>query len=221
MLKTKKINILFVVVFLAVLFGFVWTLIQYIDLKKSTEQLDLLSMDVQKEIMEQELDELKILIGAHIILPDEDPVLATIEDIDALIAENPFFEGAKNGNKVLIYSTMAIIYDLDRDILVNVGPVYGESEKVEEEVQQIMIEVRNGSEVDGATSGVIDQISALEFYDVIRIDSASRNDYTGVTIVNISGLDISQLEALLDASPTPMPEGEYASGADVLIIIGN
>ena len=69
-------------------------------------------------------------VGKHIILPQtETPTLATIEDAEALAKEQPFFSNANNGDKVLIYSDRALIYSPDRDVLVNVGPVYFENEE--------------------------------------------------------------------------------------------
>ncbi|MBD3311827.1 MAG: hypothetical protein GF349_05070 [Candidatus Magasanikbacteria bacterium] len=63
-------------------------------------------------------------IGTHILLPtDEKPVVATITDADSLIQEQSFYKDARNGYKVIIYSSKAIIYDPNNDILINVGPV--------------------------------------------------------------------------------------------------
>lgn len=64
--------------------------------------------------------------GRHIQLPTgEDPLIASIVDVETLVASQPFYQGAKNGDILLVYvqAAKAIIYSPSRDILVNVGPV--------------------------------------------------------------------------------------------------
>ncbi|MFC1633020.1 hypothetical protein ACFL1U_02685 [Patescibacteria group bacterium] len=69
--------------------------------------------------------DLKDQVGEHIILnADEEPTIATIEDVDKLKETNPdFYEGAENGDKLLLYSDRVILFDPDKDIIINVGPV--------------------------------------------------------------------------------------------------
>ena len=61
------------------------------------------------------------------ILPDNElPQMAEIRDATLAAKEQPFYAGAQNGDKILIYVSLrkAIIYSPTRDIIVNVGPVY-------------------------------------------------------------------------------------------------
>ena len=60
-------------------------------------------------------------IGELIVLPDEVPIVATVVDYEKL-AENSFFDGAKDGDKVLMFrkSDQAILYDIDRHRIINV-----------------------------------------------------------------------------------------------------
>lgn len=76
--------------------------------------------------MEKAIKELEDKIGKLIILPKETPTVATILDAKKLIAEQPFYAGAENGDQLLVYpkSQKAIIYSPSRNMLVNVGPVY-------------------------------------------------------------------------------------------------
>lgn len=64
-------------------------------------------------------------VGKLIELPkDETPTIATVSDVTKLQGQ-PFFESAKNGDKVLIYTKdkKAILYDPVLNIIVNVAPV--------------------------------------------------------------------------------------------------
>ncbi|MEK7578987.1 MAG: hypothetical protein AAB460_00420 [Patescibacteria group bacterium] len=77
-------------------------------------------------LSETEIAEIVGAVGKHIRLPqDEEPLIATIADIDALVATQPFYQGAKNGDILLIYQTVgkAILYSSSDDILINVGPI--------------------------------------------------------------------------------------------------
>ncbi|OGH77987.1 MAG: hypothetical protein A2469_01140 [Candidatus Magasanikbacteria bacterium RIFOXYC2_FULL_40_16] len=124
--KASKFVLLFL--FLAVLGGFVWYFMKYQEVKKQINYLA--SPEGRQEIDQQMIGDITEKVGKHIILPQtETPTLATIEDAEALAKEQPFFSNANNGDKVLIYSDRALIYSPDRDVLVNVGPVYFENEE--------------------------------------------------------------------------------------------
>lgn len=60
------------------------------------------------------------------ILPaGETPVLFEISDPNTLVGKDQFFKGAEKGDVLLIYqkSGKAIIYNPNKDIIVNVGPI--------------------------------------------------------------------------------------------------
>lgn len=64
-------------------------------------------------------------IGRLIILPqNEEPTIATVADPE-LLKTQPFFAGAKKGDKVLIYNNAkkAILYDPVNNIIINVAPI--------------------------------------------------------------------------------------------------
>lgn len=67
-----------------------------------------------------------------ILLPDDfTPTMAVINDIDALKAEQPdFFAFAKNGDRVVVYPTLAIIYDYEAGKIIKVGPVQVQQQEV-------------------------------------------------------------------------------------------
>ncbi len=72
------------------------------------------------QVIQKTIDDLSKLM----ILPkDESPVVATINDASKLIAQQPFYADAINGDIIIVYqkSLKAIIYSPSRNIIVNVG----------------------------------------------------------------------------------------------------
>ena len=64
-------------------------------------------------------------VSRLIILPtDEEPTIATVADPDRL-QDQPFFDNAKTGDKLLIYTNArkAILYDPVSDKIVEVAPI--------------------------------------------------------------------------------------------------
>ncbi len=63
-------------------------------------------------------------VKKHIILPDNvEPTVATIVDVKTLKSRNEFYKNAKNGDNLIVTPTRAILYDPDRDIIIDVVPV--------------------------------------------------------------------------------------------------
>ncbi len=64
-------------------------------------------------------------VSKLIVIPNETPVIATINDAATLIKEQPFYTGAQNGDVVFIFqaAAKAIVYSPSRNIIINVGPV--------------------------------------------------------------------------------------------------
>ena len=60
-------------------------------------------------------------LSRHMLLPEEVPSIATIVDVDTLIADQSFYVGSQNGDQLILYpqSQRAIIYSPARDIIVN------------------------------------------------------------------------------------------------------
>ena len=131
--KPKK-NVVFLTVTLVILglvgFG-AWSFYNYQQAKKEVVRLS--TLDGQKELQEREIGRLLSAVAKHLVLPeDEQPTVATISDIEALKENQPFFNGARNGDKVIVYTeaSRAIIYSLERDVIVNVGTVFVDDNQV-------------------------------------------------------------------------------------------
>ena len=63
-------------------------------------------------------------VRRHILIPTGiDPTVATIVDVNTLKARNDFYKAAKNGDNLIVTPTRAILYDPDKDIILDVVPV--------------------------------------------------------------------------------------------------
>jgi len=83
-----------------------------------------------------EEEKLVLEVSKVMVLPDETPVIATIEDIEK-VKDQPFFESAQNGDKVLAFvqHKKAILYRPSTKLIIDVGPIvltYGDDSTTEE-----------------------------------------------------------------------------------------
>jgi predicted negative regulator of RcsB-dependent stress response len=85
------------------------------------------SAKIASQVEQAQVKEIIAKVGKLIILPTgEEPVVATINDAAALIKDQVFYKGAKNGDVVLVYqkASKAIVYSPERNVIVNVGPIF-------------------------------------------------------------------------------------------------
>lgn len=79
-----------------------------------------------EERAQKELATAIAAVGQLMILPEGDePVLATVTDAEALIAQQAFFAGSIDGDHLLLFprSLKAIIYSPSRNKIINAGPI--------------------------------------------------------------------------------------------------
>lgn len=63
-------------------------------------------------------------VRKHIRIPEvPEPTVATIINIDELRGTSEFYDGAKNGDHLIITENRAILYDPDEGIIIDVVPV--------------------------------------------------------------------------------------------------
>lgn len=64
------------------------------------------------------------------LLPEEEPVVATIIDSAFLATQSAFYAQAQNGDKLVIYpqAQKAFVYSPERNIIVNSGPLVLDNE---------------------------------------------------------------------------------------------
>lgn len=165
-------------------------------------------------------------VGKLIDLPKgEDPTVATVTDISKL-QDQPFFQKAKNGDKVLIYTNAkkAILYDpLSKKVLdvapINIGTQSAQTTNLPKVV------LRNGTTTVGLTGQVETKIKKTIQIDVVSKENAAKTDYDSTTIVvlNNSFKEVAEdIEKQLKGSAVgSLPAGEKKpENADILIILG-
>lgn len=64
-------------------------------------------------------------VARHMILPDVVPSIAAVQDAAKLSSSQEFFKDVMNGDSVIVYPTMIIVYRSTQDIIVAVGNVSG------------------------------------------------------------------------------------------------
>lgn len=219
------LNIILFVLLIAALCGFAWSFWRYWTIRQEVRFLS--TQQGQQELNKKEVDKVVEAVGKLIILPtDQQPTVATIQDVVALAKEQPFFNGAENGDKLLFYQDKAIIYSVRNDKLVNVGPVYnqgGQAAKPAENLaNKLTVDVRNGSEKVGIGRTLADNLAAKGLYQIKEVTNAVKTSYLKTILVNLTNRDVSALEKELGVKAVKaMPEGEAPSVADALIIVGN
>ncbi len=229
-LKIIKIVFLAVMVILAGYFTF-----SYFKIKKqiNDQNKEILAKEVKDEKMVEDIIE---RVNKLISLPtDKKPLIATIVDVDSLIEKQPFFIGAKNGNKLLLYENRAIIYDYENNKLVNVGPIYQttESELKKEQKKEnnnsalqmeneISLEIRNGTDTVGKASNLAEEYKDVDGLKIIKIANAEKKDYEQTLVVNLNNVNLSAITPKLSNYKVinNLPDGEKNTEADVLIIVG-
>ncbi|MBD3238486.1 MAG: hypothetical protein GF332_02515 [Candidatus Moranbacteria bacterium] len=117
------LQVLFVVVFIGSVVALIWFVRSYKQAAAEIEQLK--SPEGRKAVELQEVDRVLEQVKRHLIIPDEKPAMALIEDADNLATKEAFYQGAKNGDRILIFAKAkkAVIYRPDQDKIVNVGPI--------------------------------------------------------------------------------------------------
>ena len=215
-------KLVFIVLFLLVAAGFTWYFVKY---QKAAEQISFLSSpEGRVEVDKQEVERIMTSVSKHILLPDgQTPTIATIQDAESLISQQPFFANTQNGDVVLAYTDKVFVYSPARDLLVNVGPLYYQNQQGQPVpppappapvVSTVKLDIRNGSETVGLAQSLAQDLA--EEYEVVNTDNAANTDYTGIVLVNLSGADVSDLEARLGVTAVAsLPDGEKSGLAKI------
>ena len=235
--KVKVKDVIFVLVFLFLLAIALFFYFRYYQLKNEVYVLK--NPQAQAAVNKAEANQLVAELSKVMSLPiDEEPVVGTIKDVDNLVKTQKFFVGAQNGDKIIIYKDKAIIYRQETKKIINVGPVYIDTnneaitdndtfttstiDDITSSTDKISVEVRNGSGLTGAASDFGSEIDRLEGYRLDKVGDAATTSYSGILIVNLSA---KNLESLLAKVPNAqvvdnLPENEKKSQDDVVVIIG-
>lgn len=124
----RLLNLLLLVAIIVTIGLFVWAEQQRrsvrTELQQTTQQLEELRKSSQQsgaEVAARVLEKLR----KHMDIPsDPEPTVATIVDIERLRESNSDFYGqAENGDHLIITKNRAVLYDPDRDLILDVVPV--------------------------------------------------------------------------------------------------
>lgn len=165
-----------------------------------------------------------------ILLPDDvNPTMADITDVEALKKTQPgFFANASNGQKLIIYSDQAIIFDAKANKIIKVGPVqFNNQEGATGQVQQVPFAIYNSLRDDptnAQTTAMEAKIKAAFNNAVVTIkENSAKFDYPGILVIDITGNnpDIQKVADAVGGKVSALPAGEKKpEGVAVLVIIG-
>jgi uncharacterized protein HemX len=163
--------------------------------------------------------------------PGEKPTIAKVSDITKL-QNQPFFQNAKNGDFVLIYSKEreAILYDPQANKVLRVGPILVPSPTTTTLGAQtsnlpVTVALYNGTTIAGLTKKVQQElVTKMPSATVVQNANATKQDYTQTIVIDLSGKNAAaatQLASVLHGTVGKLPAGEVApTNADLLVILG-
>lgn len=176
-----------------------------------------------------EVESLVAQVGRLMELPDEQPTVATVTDVEKL-KNQPFFAKSQNGDKVLIFTNAkkAVLYRPSTNLIIDVAPVTLGSDATASaqtsEPQTSTVVLRNGTSIVGLTrtyESVIKQKTPT--LTVVDRENATRSDWEKSILVDVSGQRSSEAQNLaqvLGITVEPLPAQESTPSADFLIILG-
>lgn len=74
---------------------------------------------------QQEANQIHAALKKLVVVPDEQPIIATIINAQTLVEQSNFYEHAQNGDKLVIFQNAArtYLYRPQENLIVNVGPL--------------------------------------------------------------------------------------------------
>lgn len=178
-----------------------------------------------------------------VLLPTDQPTIATVKDLDNGSPRTGFLASADNGDKMLLFRDRAILFRPSVDKIINMVGAGNLSElptanttsttsgaidlnaspSADSSINSTPVqtlEIRNGTAVAGQAKTWQSKMTA-KGYKVLSIGNAANSNYTETTLVNLSGKDISKLEQELGVSAVSnLASGESDGQADAVLIIG-
>jgi hypothetical protein len=179
----------------------------------------------QQAVAGAQSEDLVTKVGKLIDLPkDETPQIATVSDV-AKLQGQPFFQNAKNGDKVLIYNNnkKVILYDPNADKVINVAPLSSStsSAQLAPDVKVVLRNTTKTSGLAGQTEDYLKQV--IPGINVTDKDNSTKN-YDKTTVVALNDKDKDEASVIaeaLGATVADLPDGEKkADNADILVLIG-
>lgn len=180
--------------------------------------------------------DLQSKVGKLMDLPQEEPVAATVSDVERLRSQ-PFFARAKNGDKVLFYQSIkkAILYRPSINKIIEVAtinlngsavsgtPTPSVSPSPEAKEGPFTVFILNGTTTSGLAVTAEKVAEGIEDLTIERGD-AQKKDYEKNLVINVGGIPdgkVQELAKIFNADIVSLPDSETApDGADVIVILG-
>jgi hypothetical protein len=172
------------------------------------------------EISAEDKRDLKTLAKLYDVPQDIVPLMAKVNDPDALRVDEPvFFKNAQVGDRVAVYQDFAILFDPKEPKLRHVGPVdFGN--QIERTIPFV---IYNGTTVENAEVHFGRTVQATFNDAYVASVGKAVNAYPKTVVVDLAG-DNPAMELIatsLGAEIVELPEGETApEGAAILVIVG-
>jgi hypothetical protein len=170
-------------------------------------------------------------VGKLIVLPtEEQPTVATVSNVNKLRTQS-FFEHARNGDKVLIYTKAqeAILYDPYANKIVEVGPVNLTQPTPTPSgptvtPAPVRVAVYNGTATSGLANKIGSELSQEMPYVTITAKGDAQQTYSTTIVVDLTGKNESAASLVakeLGGQVSKLPKGEIRpTNADLLVILG-
>lgn len=223
----KVIFILVLVLFFITATGFIWIYRNYQESQQTIKNLK--TKQQKQQVNKQKKKELIKKLARHIELPETSPAVVTISNPKKLAEQESFFKPAKKGDILFLYKTKAILYRSSTDKIIDVQPVTTqgsniesrEAEQLNQNVEEITVEVRNGGAASGSASNLADKLRQQSQFSVEDVTNASTTTFeNNILIDNNPDVDIRTLENALGIKATStIPDGVLPSTADAIIIL--
>jgi hypothetical protein len=121
--KSPILTILLITLFFALGIGAGYFAYDYLTSQGVLDKIN--DPEYVSQLQEQQIENTLSDLREIMLLPDEQPTIATLVDVEALKEENPeFYKNAKNGDLLVIYSEKAILFREDDGKIINVAPVF-------------------------------------------------------------------------------------------------
>lgn len=182
-----------------------------------SETQKLKTAEGQKQVADDEAKALKAKVSKLMQLPDENPTVATIQDISKL-KDQAFFDDAKNGDKVLIFTEAkkAIIYRESENKIINSGPIAVTSDnKASSTIAVSVLASKGGSSADAKA-----KVTGIQNVKVTEGKAVS--SYSSTKVVDVSGKNAAKAKEIADALggevDSSVPSGESAPAGAAIVV---
>jgi hypothetical protein len=215
--QNKKINrkvfasILAVIIIVVVIFLILW-------------QTGLLAtLKIAYQMQKTQADDAQVLaqLGKIIDLPqDAKPMMAVVNDAEALKKDQPgFFAKAKNGDRVIVYSDMAILFDAKANKIMHIGPVdFGQ-----QALGTVAFALYNGSGSEEKLAAFEQKLTTTFKNAAVKVKDKASKVYDKTLVIDLKGNnpEIQKIAEAVGAKVSELPVGEVApQGIAVLVIVG-